>query len=89
MNNYKIDIWNSSIQSNFVMNPPVHYVNRFKIFEFARRSIDEVPSEKQGGVSTYDKWKLNQPGFMEHNLSSLSLVGSVLKKNKEITWDGT
>ena len=51
--------------------------------------MDEVPAEKQGGVSAYDKWKLNQPGFMENNLSSMSLVGWLFRKNKEIAWDGT
>jgi hypothetical protein len=58
MNNYKLNFEAGGIQTNFVMNTPAHFLNRYKIFEYARRSIDDVPAEKQGGVSAYDKWKL-------------------------------
>ena len=51
--------------------------------------MEDQPSQKQNGVSTYDKWKLKQPGFMEMNSSSLLFAKWFLKKNREITWDGT
>jgi hypothetical protein len=37
---YKYDFWNNAIMSTFMVNPPEHYVNMFKIFEFARKSMD-------------------------------------------------
>jgi hypothetical protein len=73
--NYSFDLWNNSIVSQFYLNAPAHFQNQFKIFEFARRSMEDLPAEKLGGVSAYDKWKLTQPGFMTMNYSTPMFVG--------------
>lgn len=88
-NNYHYDTWNNGWVSNFKMKAPEQYFNQWKIFEYAQRSMDEMPSQRQGGVSDFDKWKLMQPGFMENNLSTPILAKWLFKPNKEITWDGT
>lgn len=57
-NNYYYDIWNNSINPYFAMEAPSYYLNKWKIFEFANKSMGVVPGSKLGGVSSYDKWKL-------------------------------
>lgn len=43
-NNYQIDIWNGGIFAyNRVLSAPDNFTNQWKIFEFANRSMEEIP----------------------------------------------
>jgi hypothetical protein len=43
-NNYQLDIWNGGIAAaNRVLSAPDNFTNQWKIFEFANRSMEEVP----------------------------------------------
>ena len=47
-------------------------------------------SLNQDGLSTLDQWKLEQPGFMQDkNRGGFQSLFHVLRKQKEIMWDGT
>lgn len=33
-------------------------MNKFNIFEYPRRSMEDVPGKRLDGIRSYDKWKL-------------------------------
>lgn len=71
MENYKFSPLSLTVSSRYYVKAPEHYFNQFNLFEYYHKASSVLPSATNQGISAYDQWKLEQPGFFNHNSSSI------------------
>lgn len=87
--NYRFRILSFDMKSRYPLVTPEHWYNQYKIFDFYQSANFQLKNNSNLGISPYDQWKLNQPGYFNHNITCFSTFFKKIKKEREITWDGT
>lgn len=88
--NYRFRGLNSSVETNWVVDEdPKLGSKRFNTFHNVRSYLIGPKAMTDGKMSSYQRWKNAQPGFMDPDVRDFGKIGYLMTTPRETHWDGT